>query len=80
MLSSVLRSERAIQVNIAIMRAFVKLKQVLATHKEVSRKIMELEQCVGRHDNQIQQIFAAIKKMVEPAEKSARRIGFIKDE
>jgi len=76
MLSSVLHSKRAIQVNIAIMRAFVKLKQVLATHVEVSRKLKELEQRVDSHDSKITQIFDAIKKMVEPENKPAKRIGF----
>jgi len=76
MLSSVLRSERAIRVNIAIMRAFVKLKQVLATHVEVSRKLRELEQRVCGHDVEIQQIFDAIKKMIEPEEKPMKQIGF----
>ena len=80
MLSSVLRSKRAIQVNIAIMRAFVKLKQVLATHKEVSRKLKELEGRVDTHDSDIKAIFEAIRKMVEPASKPVRRIGFNRGE
>jgi len=74
MLSSVLRSERAILVNIAIMRAFIKLKQVLATHKEISRKLKELEQKVGKHDSEIREIFAKIREMVEPKGK----IGFLR--
>ncbi len=76
MLSSVLHSECAIRVNIAIMRTFVKLKQVLATHVEVSRKLKDLEQRVCGHDIKIQQIFEAIKKMIEPKEKPIKRIGF----
>ena len=75
MLSSVLKSERAILVNIAIMRAFVKLKQVLATHVEVSKKLKELEQKVGKHDSEIKQIFDVIKEMVEPKGK----IGFLRE-
>lgn len=77
MLSSVLRSERAILVNIAIMRVFVRLKQILSTHKEVSRKIIELESRVDKHDSKIQGIFEAIRKMIElpPATKS--KIGFL---
>jgi hypothetical protein len=76
MLSSVLKSERAIQVNILIMRAFVKIKQALATHKEVSRKLNELEQRVDKNDRQIVAIFDAIRKMVEPEAKPTKRIGF----
>jgi hypothetical protein len=53
MLSSVLRSERAVQVNIAIMRAFVQLRQVLATHTELARKLTELEQRIEGHDTAI---------------------------
>lgn len=77
MLSSVLNSERAILVNIAIMRAFVKLKQVLATHKEVSRKLKKLEDRVDQHDSEIRAIFEAIRKMVEPEEKPTKHIGFM---
>ena len=77
MLSSVLKSDRAIQVNILIMRAFVKIKQALATHKEVSRKLNELEQRLDRNDRQIIAIFDAIRKMVEPEEKPGKKIGFI---
>ena len=77
MLSSVLRSERAIQINIFIMRAFVKIKEALATHKEVSRKLKELEGRVDKHDSQIVAILDAIRKMVEPDPKPRRRIGFI---
>lgn len=80
MLSSVLNSERAIQVNIAIMRAFVKLREILATHKELSQKLKELENRVEKHDGEIQNIFEAIRRLMahppEPPEKPRRRIGF----
>jgi len=79
MLSSVLHSERAIQVNIAIMRAFVKFKQILATHKEVSRKLKELEGRVDTHDSDIKAIFEAIRRMVAPAPGTAKKIGFNRD-
>ncbi|MFH1683622.1 MAG: ORF6N domain-containing protein [Candidatus Margulisiibacteriota bacterium] len=75
MLSSVLRSHRAIEVNVAIMRAFVKLKQVLATHQGVSRKLKELEGRVDRHDSEIRKIFEAINQMIKPDEKP-KKIGF----
>jgi hypothetical protein len=66
MLSSVLNSERAIQVNIMIMRAFVKLKELLLTHKDLADKIAELEKKYATHDDNIQLIFEAIKKLLEP--------------
>ena len=80
MLSSVLNSDRAIAVNIAIMRAFVKLREVLATHKELAAQFKELERKVGTHDYQIAAIFEAIRKLMEPPpEKPKRPIGFIVD-
>ncbi|HOU35802.1 MAG TPA: ORF6N domain-containing protein, partial [Candidatus Omnitrophota bacterium] len=66
MLSSVLRSKRAVQVNIAIMRAFVKLRELLLTHKELAEKIDELERKYQMHETDIQVIFQAIKKLLEP--------------
>lgn len=66
MLSSVLNSERAIQVNIVIMRAFVKLRQILATHKELAHKLTELEHKIEKHDAEIQAIFEAIRQLMEP--------------
>lgn len=66
MLSGVLHSDRAIAVNIAIMRAFVKLREFLLTHKELAEKIAELEQRVGEHDKNIVAIFEVMKKMLAP--------------
>ena len=81
MLSSVLRSERAIQVNIAIMRAFVKLRQILSTHKELAYKLAELERKIEKHDEEIKAIFEAIRQLMTPPEKPRSRIGFhVKDE
>lgn len=77
MLSSVLRSRRAIQVNIAIMRAFVKLREFLSAHKELAQKLNELEQKIERHDKEIVAIFQAIRQlMAPPPAKPKRRIGF----
>ena len=77
MLSSVLNSERAIQVNIAIMRAFVKLRQILSTHKKLAHKLNELERKIEKHDVDIQSIFGAIRQlMASPPEKPRRMIGF----
>jgi hypothetical protein len=77
MLSGVLNSERAIWVNIAIMRAFVRLKAVLATHKELAHKLNELERKIEKHDEDICAIFEAIRRlMAPPPERPKRRIGF----
>lgn len=81
MLSSVLRSKRAVRVNIAIMRAFVRLRQVLATHKDLAQKLAALERKYGKHDLEIKAIFNAIRKLMEPAPPPpSRRIGFVPPE
>jgi hypothetical protein len=66
MLSTVLHSKRAIHVNIQIMRAFVKLRELLLTHKELADKIEELERKYQLHETDIQVIFTTIKKLLEP--------------
>lgn len=78
MLSSVLGSHRAIQANIAIMRAFVRLKHTLSLHQELAGKLDLLEKRVDRHDQEVQAIFDAMRRLMkEPAvEKPRRRIGF----
>ncbi len=77
MLSSVLHSERAVQVNILIMRAFVKLREILYTHKDLSAKIEVLERKYAEYDVTIKSIFEAIKKLLElPKRKEKRIIGF----
>jgi hypothetical protein len=76
MLSSVLRSGRAVQVNIAIMRAFVKLREVLETNRELARRFDELEQRVGKHDEEIAAIIEAIRQLMAPPEKPKPEIGF----
>jgi len=77
MLSSVLNSKRAIQVNIQIMRTFTKIREMLATHKELRRKIEEMEK---KYDHQFKVVFDVIKQLMTPLEKSKKRIGFYKDE
>jgi hypothetical protein len=76
MLSSVLRSKRAILVNIAIMRAFVKLCEMVSSNKELAAKLAELERRVGGHDTKIQSLFEAIRQLMAPAESKHGRIGF----
>lgn len=73
MLSSVLRSERAVQVNIAIMRTFVNLRGLLSTHKDLARKLDDLER---KYDAQFRVVFDAIRALMEPPAGAARRIGF----
>jgi len=75
MLSSVLNSERAIRVNIQIMRAFVKLKELLLSNKDLAAKIEALEKRYAEHDEQIKYIFEAIKQLLEPP-KQTQAIGF----
>jgi ORF6N domain len=76
MLSSILRIKRAIQVNIAIMRVFARLREMMATHKELAYKLKEQEERLEGHDEQIQNIFAAIRQLMKPLEPPRRRIGF----
>jgi hypothetical protein len=74
MLSSVLNSPRAIQVNIEIMRAFVWLRRLIATHAELARKLNALEK---RYDTQFRVVFDAIRKLMKPPDRKQRRIGFL---
>jgi hypothetical protein len=73
MLSSVLRSQRAIQVNIEIMRAFVRLRQMLASHGDLARKLDALER---KYDAQFKVVFDAIRRLMAPTLKPSSRIGF----
>ncbi|MEK7584932.1 MAG: ORF6N domain-containing protein [Patescibacteria group bacterium] len=73
MLSSVLRSPRAVRVNIEIMRAFVRLRQILSTHADLARKLAELEQ---KYDKQFSVVFEAIRQLMIPPEEPRRPIGF----
>jgi len=78
MLSSVLKSERAIQVNITIIRAFVKLRELLSTHVKLAHKLNELERKIEEHDTEIKTIFEAIRQLMAPPpeEPIKPRIGF----
>jgi hypothetical protein len=76
MLSSILNSDRAVKVNIAIMRAFVKLRYALDANRELARKFKELEERVGKHDEEIAAILEAIRQLMAPPEKPRRQIGF----
>lgn len=76
MLSSVLRSPRAIRVNIAIMRAFVRLRETLIAHKDLAAKLAELERKIESHDEGIRTLFEAIRQLMAPPSSPRRRIGF----
>jgi hypothetical protein len=76
MLSSVLRSERAIQVNVEIMRTFVRLREMIASHKDLARRLSELEM---KYDAQFKSVFDAIRQLMAPPA-PVRRIGFRKEE
>ena len=76
MLSSVLRSKRAVQVNIAVMRAFVKLREFLSTHKELAHNLARLERKIEKHDDEIKLIFDAIRQLMSPPEIKKKKIGF----
>ena len=76
MLSSVLRSERAIQVNVEIMRTFVRLREMIASHKDLARRLSELEM---KYDAQFKSVFDAIRQLMAPPEPSGR-IGFRREE
>jgi phage regulator Rha-like protein len=73
MLSTVLKSKRAVQVNVEIMRTFVRLRQLLASHKDLARKLVALEK---KYDSQFRVVFDAIRQLMAPPEPKPRRIGF----
>jgi hypothetical protein len=77
MAASVLRSERAVKISVHVVRAFVKLREMLSTHKELARKMAELERRLDGHDAEIQGLMQAIRElMVPPPETPRKRIGF----
>lgn len=77
MLSSILRSKQAVQVNIEIMRAFVRLRGLLITNRELAKKLDELERKVSSHDQAIADILSAIRQLMTPPEPKRRPIGFV---
>lgn len=79
MLSSVLKSERAIEVNILIMRAFVRLREIISTHKKVEAKLKEIDSNLKDHDDKILQIIQVINQLINPPEPVKKKIGFTID-
>ena len=76
MISGILHSKRAVVVNIAIMRTFVKLRLLLSAHAELSVRLRELEHAVGSHNRAIRSIFQTLKALMAPPVRPARKIGF----
>ena len=76
MLSGVLNSKRAIRVNIAIMRAFVQMRELLSTNKKLAQKLVELEERLSEHDENLRIVFQAIKQLLKDDGKPKRKIGF----
>jgi ORF6N domain len=78
MLSSVLRSPRAVEVNIQIMRAFVRLRELMETHKAIAAKLTDIEARLDGHDHSFQAVFETIRQLLQPPtpEQKKRRIGF----
>ena len=76
MLSSVLKNNRAIDVNIAIMRAFVKMREIMVTDKEFAKKLNRIEEHLAEHDEQFRVVFDAIKQLLTEEEKPQKKIGF----
>ena len=79
MLASVLRSKIAVKTSIFIIKTFVRLRQILSTHKELSHRFGQLEQRVEKHDNEIELIFEAIRKLLAPPKKKPIKIGFLSE-
>ena len=76
MVANVLNSQRAIEMSVFVVRAFVRLRGILATHKELASKLDELERKVGEHDEAIRALVTAIRELMSPSSKERRAIGF----
>ena len=80
MAANVLNSPQAVEMSVHVIRAFVQMRSMLAAHKELTRQLSELEGKVGKHDEQIQVIIAAIRQLMAPADPKKRKIGFLVEE
>jgi len=76
MLAAVLNSQVAVQASIQVVRAFVKLREMLSTHRELAKKLADLEKRIEGHDDEITALFEAIRELMEPPDKPSKRIGF----
>ena len=77
MAANILNSPRAVEMSVVVVRAFVRMRQMLAAHQELAEKLSELERKIGTHDRQIELIFDAIRKLMTPPEPNKRKIGFL---
>jgi phage regulator Rha-like protein len=80
MVASVLNTQRAIQVSVFVVRAFVKLREMLSTHKELAHKLAALERKLQNHDESIRSLVVAIRQLMAPPEPKKRPIGFLVEE
>lgn len=78
MLSGVLNSDRAIEVNIGIMRAFVKMRQMISTNEKIKEKLVEIENELGNHNRHFKNVFAALRLLMEPESKKREQIEYIR--
>ena len=76
MIARVLNSPVAVQASIAVVRAFIRLRKILTTHKQLAGKLTELEKRIEEYDEEITAIFEAIRQLMEPNDKPGKRIGF----
>jgi hypothetical protein len=76
MLASVLNSQRAIETSIFVVRAFIRMREILSVHKEFARKLSELERRITGHDEDIKALIGAIKQLIQPSVKPKKLIGF----
>ena len=80
MAASILNSQRAIEVSVYVVRAFVRLRELIASNKELEHKLQELERRVGAHDEALAHLIAAIRQLMNPPPPKRRRIGFVIDD
>jgi hypothetical protein len=80
MAANVLNSPRAVQMSVFVVRAFVRLRQMVGAHKEMAAKLAELERKVAGHDGNIRALFEAIRQLMAPPEAKKRKIGFLVEE
>ena len=80
MAASVLNSDRAVEVSVFVVRAFVRMSRMLASHRQLALKLAELEARVSTHDRSIQSLLAAIRSLITPPEPKKKRIGFVTDD
>lgn len=76
MLASILRSDIAVKISIQVIKTFIKLRELISVHKELMQKLIQLEQKIEKHDEEIRTIFDAIRQLMAPAEPKRRPIGF----